>query len=113
MSEKSKLVEMHVSVDTLDKHVRELEKVAKKVNRLHFIQQMYKGHSVRKTCSILNVPIRTGYNWLKKWNDEGLNGLNHKKGAGRPPFISETQLKEFDKYLSEMTLWEQKTLIIL
>jgi transposase len=82
------LVKWHVSADKLYEHIRELEKVAKKVNRLHFIQQMYKGHSVQEACLILGIPRRTSYNWLKKWNEEGLAGLNHKKGAGRPSFLS-------------------------
>ena len=59
LEESKKLVVMHVSVETLNDHARELEMVAKKVNRLHFIQQMYKGHSVHESCSILNVPMRT------------------------------------------------------
>jgi len=93
------LVEFHVSSEKLNDMVRELEKVAKKVNRLHFIQQLYKGNSVRKACSILNIPVTTGYNWRKKWNEGGPDGLNHKKGAGRPPFLTETQIKEVDEFI--------------
>jgi len=93
------LVKFHMSSDKLNMHIRELEKVAKKVNRFHFIRQLYKGHSVREACSILDIPVKTGYNWLKKWNDEGPDGLSHKKGAGRPPFLSEVQLKEVDEYI--------------
>jgi len=100
MEEKSKgLVEFHISSTELNDEIRVLEKVAKKVTRLHFIQQLYKGHSVRKSCSILNIPVKTGYNWLNKWNDEGLEGLNHRKGAGRPPFLSEIQMKEVDEFI--------------
>jgi len=100
MKENSKdLVEFHVSPEKLNEMVRKLEKIAKKVNRLHFIQQMYKDHSVREACSILNIPVTTGYNWLKKWNNEGPNGLNHKKGAGRPPFLTENQMKQVDEFI--------------
>ena len=100
MKEDSKdLVELHVSSVKLNTMVRKLEKVAKKVNRLHFIQQLYNGHSVREACSILNIPVTTGYNWLKKWNIEGPNGLNHKKGAGRPTFLTKTQMKEVDEFI--------------
>jgi len=100
MKENSKeLVELHVSPEELNIMVRELEKVAKKVNRLHFVQQLYNGHSVRESCSILNIPVTTGYNWLKKWNAEGPEGLNHKKGAGRPPFLTEDQMKQVDEFI--------------
>jgi putative transposase len=93
------LVEFPISSEKLNTMVRELEKVAKKVNRLYFIQQLYKGHSVREACSILNIPVTTSYNWLKKWNEEGPDGLNHKKGAGRPTFINESQMKEVDEFI--------------
>jgi len=100
MKENSKdLVEFHISSEKLNEMVRKLEKVAKKVNRLHFIQQLYKGHSVREACSILNIPVTTGYNWLKKWNEEGPDGLDHKKGAGRPTFLTENQMKQLDEFI--------------
>jgi transposase len=93
------LVEFHISSEKLNSMVRELEKVAKKVNRLHFIQQLYKGHSVREACSILEITVTTGYKKMKKWNSEGPNGLNHKKGAGRPTFLNEIQMKEVDEFI--------------
>ena len=100
MKENSKdLVEFHISSEKLNEMVRKLEKVAKKVNRLHFIQQLYKGHTVREACSILNIPVTTGYNWLKKWNEEGPDGLDHKKGAGRPTFLTENQMKQLDEFI--------------
>ncbi|MDR0913269.1 MAG: helix-turn-helix domain-containing protein, partial [Methanobrevibacter sp.] len=101
MENKSKvLVIEHVTKEKLDEHVTKLEKVVKKVNRLHFIQLLYEGFSVRKASSILGIPVKTGYNWLKKWNEEGIDGLSHKQGAGRPSFLSEDQLKEVDEYIS-------------
>jgi len=100
MKEKSKgLVEFHISSAELNDEIHVLEKIAKKITRLHFIQQLYKGHTVREACSILNIPVKTGYNWLNKWNKEGIAGLNHKKGAGRPSFLSETQMKEVSEFI--------------
>jgi putative transposase len=100
MKKRSKdLVVFHISLDELNTLIRKVEKNAKKVNRLHFIRQMYNGHSVQEACSILDIPLRTGYNWLKKWNEEGPDGLNHKKGAGRPSFLTEAQLKEVNEYI--------------
>ncbi|MCC7554295.1 MAG: helix-turn-helix domain-containing protein [Methanobacteriaceae archaeon] len=94
------IVERHISEDKLQENIRELERVAKKVNRLHFIRLLYKDYSVKEACDILGLPSRTGYNWLEKWNKEGINGLNHKKGAGRPSFLTEEQIKELDKFIS-------------
>jgi putative transposase len=100
MSKKLKsLVKFHVSLTELNDLIFKLEKVAKKVNRLHFIRQLYEGKSVKEARLILGIPEKTAYNWLEKWNDEGANGLNHKKGAGRPPFLSETQFEEVCEFI--------------
>ena len=99
LNDSKELVERHMAANELNDHIRNLEKVAKKVNRLHFIQQLYEGHSVQEACEILKMPRRTGYNWLKKWNEGGLEGLNHAKGAGRPSFITDDQLKEVDEFI--------------
>ena len=93
------LVIEHISATELNDRIRKLEKVAKKVNRLQFIQQLYEGHSVIEACRILKIPVRTGYNWKKKWNNEGPDGLDHKKGASRPPFLTKDQFKEVDDYI--------------
>lgn len=47
----------------------------------------------------LGIPQKTAYNWLYKWNEYGVDGLNHKKGAGRPPFLTETQFEEVGEFI--------------
>jgi len=95
----NKLVEFHISLTELNDLIFKLEKVAKKVNRLHFIRQLYEGKSVKEARLILGIHEKTAYNWLKKWNEEGPDGLDHKKGAGRPPFLSETQFEEVGEFI--------------
>ncbi|MDR0913322.1 MAG: helix-turn-helix domain containing protein, partial [Methanobrevibacter sp.] len=58
-------VKRHVTPEVLNELICEGKTIAKNVNRLQFIQQMYKTNSVKKTCKILNIPERTGYNWVK------------------------------------------------
>jgi putative transposase len=94
-----RLVEPHISLSELDVLIYKLEKVAKKVNRLHFIRQLLKGKTVKQARLDLGIAEKTAYNWLKKWNDEGIGGLDHKKGAGRPAFLSESQFEEVREYI--------------
>jgi len=94
------LVEKHISAEELNSHIQDLEKTTKRLNQLYFIKALYGNCSVREACSQLDMPIRTGYNWLEKWNKKGLEGFNHKKGAGRPSFLSHNQLKEIHKFIS-------------
>lgn len=101
MTENSKsLVNKYISEDKLQEQIRHLEQIAKKVNRLQFIRLLYKEYSVKEATEILGIPLRTGYNWLEKWNENGIEGLDHKKGAGRPTFLTEEQIKELDEFIS-------------
>jgi putative transposase len=89
----------HMSLENLNRHIRKLEKISKVVNRLHFIRQVYKTENIAESCEILDIPLRTGYNWVNKWNENGIEGLNHEKGAGRPSFLSNNQLEELDQWI--------------
>jgi len=55
-SEKETLVVKHITAKEINNHIRKLEKVAKKVNRLQFIQQMYHDKSVDEASKILKIP---------------------------------------------------------
>ena len=61
-----------MSDENLSRHIRELEKVSKVVNRLYLIRQVYKTDNIAESCEILDIPLRTGYNWVKRWNEEGI-----------------------------------------
>ncbi|KZX11452.1 helix-turn-helix domain-containing protein [Methanobrevibacter filiformis] len=100
MSKDSKeVVVRHISSTELNDLIYKLEKIAKKVNRLHFIRQLYEGKTIKQARLNLGVPEKTAYNWLYKWNESGVNGLNHKKGAGRPSFLTGTQFKEVEEFI--------------
>ncbi|KZX14340.1 helix-turn-helix domain-containing protein [Methanobrevibacter curvatus] len=63
MSKNSKeLVEHYISSIELNDLIYKLEKVAKKVNRLHFIRQFYEGKTVKQASLNLGVPEKTAYN---------------------------------------------------
>ena len=89
----------YMSVGDLNRHIRKLEKISKVVNRLYLIRQVYKTDNIAESCEILDIPLRTGYNWVNKWNKKGIDGLRHKGGAGRPSFLSSNQLKKLDQWI--------------
>jgi transposase len=98
MESESKIIK-HMEVQDLITEIRELERDVKTLNRLHFILQVYRTNDIAKSCENLGIPVRTGNDWVKKWNDYGIDALKHKKGAGRPSFLSSAQLEELDKWI--------------
>ena len=90
-----------MSVEELNNHIRKFESDCKTANRLHLIKQVMKTNNIEEACEIMDVSSRTAYGWVKKWNDEGIDGLRHKKGAGRPTFMSKEQFRELDEWMVE------------
>jgi len=91
----------HLSVESLNEEIRELEQVCKTVNRLHLIRQVYRTNDIVESCEILDIPLRTGHDWVKKWNEKGIEGLRHKKGAGRPSYLSKEKLEKLDNWMKQ------------
>jgi transposase len=98
MESKSKIVK-HMDVEDLIKEIHKIEMDAKMLNKLHLMLQVYRTNDIVKSCEFLGIPVRTGHDWVKKWNDNGIDGLRHKKGAGRPSFLSTKQFEEVDKWI--------------
>lgn len=92
-------IKPHMSVDILNTHIRKFEGDCKTANRLHLIKLAMKLGNLKEACEILDVPLKTGQNWVKKWNKNGIDGLRHKKGAGRPSFLSKKQFEELDVWM--------------
>ena len=98
MESDSKIIK-HLKVNDLIIHIRKIERDVKTLNRLYLILDVYRTDDIAKSCKNLGIPVRTGNDWVKKWNENGIEGLRHKKGAGRPSFLSDEQLEELDNWI--------------
>jgi transposase len=105
-------IEPHMSVEELNIHIRKFESDCKTVNRLHLIKQVMKTKNVGEACEIMDIPTRTAYEWIDKWNKKGIGGLRHKKGAGRPSFMSKEQLEGLDEWMIEQEFLTTKDLYL-
>jgi putative transposase len=92
-------VESYMSVEDLNTHIRKFEGDCKTATRLHLIKLAMKTGNLKEACEILDIPIKTGQDWVKKWNKNGIDGLRHKKGAGRPSYLLEGQFEELDEWM--------------
>lgn len=57
------------------------------------------GDSLDAIVRKLQLPRRTVHGWLQRFEEHGLNGVKDVKQPGRPPMLSETQLKELRRDL--------------
>jgi len=85
------------------------------LNRLYFILYLYEGLGVEEASRKVGVVKAVGYEWLRRWNEGGYEGLVPRFGGGRPSKLSEEDLEGLCGLLRERddwTLGEIKDLIL-
>ena len=100
-------VERHLSADELEDLIRN-EKDKRVLERLIFIRSLYDGDAVAKAARKLGRSKVAGYDWLKRWNEGGLEKLEPTFGGGRPPKLSNDKKAELKQKLEERSDWTTK-----
>ena len=59
--------------------------------RAHAIVLSHQGHTIDQICEILSVTRETVSLWFDAWEAQGLDGLQDKPRAGRPPIYSDAE----------------------
>jgi len=95
----------HMTIEELNKHINSLEKNPKILRRLYFIKFRYGGHSVTIAAEMAGTSHNTGYDWQRRWNKEGYDGLKPKFGGGKPSKLSDEQKKDLVVKLKEKNNW--------
>jgi transposase len=76
--------------------------------KLSFINLVAGGMEVKEATAYFGIGIATGYKWIRRWNSEGKEGLRRRKIPGRPPKLSEKELKELKRILKAKPYWSVK-----
>jgi putative transposase len=108
-------VVVHEPEVVLRDRVRRLEKDVRVLNRLYFILYLYEGLNMEEACRKVGVVKAVGYEWLRRWNAEGYEGLVPRFGGGRPAKLSDEDMESLCVLLRERddwTLGEIKDLIL-
>lgn len=78
------------------------------LNSLHELKDTE--YSLKKGCDIFSIAIPTAYAWIRKWNDEGYNGIaapfhESDQPRGRPSKLSDGDLEKLKDMLSARSNW--------
>lgn len=71
-----------------------LEKKAKPKLRLLCAIHRKEGESLDNIVSIMRLPRRTVHGWLQRFEERGVGAKDSVKQSGRPPVLSEKQMKQ-------------------
>ena len=99
------LIDRKIPLDELDQRIRTLEKNTRILKRLYFIRHRYNGDSVEEACEKVGVYKMVGYQWQKRWNEYGYEGLVPRFGGGKPPKLSEEDMNRLSDTLKERDDW--------
>ena len=100
---KVKLVK-HIPLDEMKLLIRK-EKNKHVHERLLFICQLYFGDSFREARTRMCISEQTAYDWLKRWNEKGYDGLVPGFGGGRPPELNKDNKEQLKKMIREKNNW--------
>lgn len=62
--------------------------------RLNMVYQVAKGHSSREVAEWHGVSFKQVMNWVHRFEEYGLEGLENKSGRGRKSYLADEDLKE-------------------
>ena len=87
-------------------------------HRLHGVLLVAQGMTCPEVSRLLGDAPRSVEYWIRRFEARGLGGLVEGQRSGRPPRLSEAQLREVDRVLRQAprdlgltgTLWDGKTL---
>ena len=98
---KNKKLKKQMSKKHLNKKIRKLEEDNKVLYKLHFIRHLYNDKSIKEAAELEEISISTAYDWLNRWNENGIEGLKTKPRSGRPGSLSEEDKEILDAIFLE------------
>lgn len=75
--------------------------------RLLFISTFVKNNNdLTQTCDFFRISTTTGYDWIEKWNKNGINGLKDKPITGRIARLTEYNINLLELELKKRDFWD-------
>jgi putative transposase len=98
-------IQRSLSYGELSRRIRELERETKLLDRLRFIKYRYDGVSVDEAARRVGVAKCVGYDWQRRWNESGYDGLFPRYAGGRPSKLTPEQKEQLKSLVAQKELW--------
>lgn len=76
--------------------------------KLSFLSLVAGGTKIEEAVTHFGIAIPTAYKWIRRWNNEGVEGLRKKKIPGRPPKLPPEELEDLKRVLKAKPYWSLK-----
>lgn len=92
---------LHSDFDFISHSKKELN--SRKRVRLIALHNIKEGVSISKIALLLKTGRNRIYDWIKRFNENGLDGLSEKAGRGRKSRLSQPQLSELIAHVEQLS----------
>jgi transposase len=90
-----------LKVRDIDKLISGYKTQLRLYQRLVFIKLLMQDLTIQKAVEAVGAKQRTGYYWLKRYNEKGLDGLVPNFSGGRPAYLTDEEFDELYDILKD------------
>lgn len=95
-------------INKIHEYKKEYKDDPKILEKLMLLEDVLSGEEVKTIMERRGKSAQCGYNWINKWNKEGIEGLKRKKGSGKKRKLAKEKLPELREKIIEKDLKHKK-----
>ena len=104
MSNQTLIEEYPGIISEIQTEIKKLENDTRVLNKLYVILDVLHDEPINDIINKHGISQGTAYNWIKQWNNGGMEALKRKKGSKGQSKLSDEQLILLDEIIQEENL---------
>ena len=104
MSDQTLIEEYPGIISEIQTEIKKLENDTRVLNKLYVILDVLHDEPINDIINKHGISQGTAYNWIKQWNDGGMEALKRKKGSKGQSKLTDEQFLILDKAIQENNL---------
>ena len=104
MSNQTLIEEYPGIISEIQTEIKKLENDTRVLNKLYVILDVLHDEPINDIINKHGISQGTAYNWIKQWNNGGMEALKRKKGSKGQSKLTEEQLISLDEIIQEENL---------
>ena len=101
MSNQKLIKEYPGIISEIQTEIKKLENDTRVLNKLYVILDVLHDVPIKEIIKKHNISQGTAYNWIRQWNEGGIESLKRKKGSKGQSKLTDEQFMILDKIIQE------------
>ena len=108
MSNQTLIKEYDGIISDVQDEIKKLENETRVLNKLYVILDVLHDEPVSYIIKKHGISQGTAYNWIRQWNNGGMEGLKRKEGSRGQSKLTDEQFQELDEIIQKENLQTAK-----